>query len=190
MHRHLPPSCFAQGVSHRHVSDRLSELVEGVLADLEQSKLIAVEDDMDLEPLNLGMIAGGWRGCRRGGVAAGGTSAVTAGMLGGVGSRCDLRCAALQACSCRHGCCRCCCRCCCDHQAATNRQALPLPALLTRAAAFLPCSVLLHRVHHDRAVCFQPHRQDEAQGGQCCLPLSRTCCSYQHLPCITPRTCV
>lgn len=59
LHRHLPPSCFAQGVSHRHVSDHLSELVEGVLADLEQSKLIAVEDDMDLEPLNLGMIAGG-----------------------------------------------------------------------------------------------------------------------------------
>jgi pre-mRNA-splicing helicase BRR2 len=45
------------GVSHRHVSDHLSELVEGILADLEQSKLIAVEDDMDLEPLNLGMIA-------------------------------------------------------------------------------------------------------------------------------------
>jgi hypothetical protein len=25
-----------------------------------QSKLIAIEDEMDLEPLNLGMIAGGW----------------------------------------------------------------------------------------------------------------------------------
>lgn len=49
-----------QGVSHRHVSDHLSEMVESLLADLEQSKLIAIEDDMDLEPLNLGMIAGGW----------------------------------------------------------------------------------------------------------------------------------
>ncbi len=46
-----------QGVSHRHLSDHLSDLVEGVLADLEGSKVIAIEDDMDLEPLNLGMIA-------------------------------------------------------------------------------------------------------------------------------------
>jgi hypothetical protein len=48
---------WLQGVSHRHVSDHLSELVESLLSDLEQSKLIAIEDDMDLEPLNLGMIA-------------------------------------------------------------------------------------------------------------------------------------
>ncbi|PSC69011.1 U5 small nuclear ribonucleo 200 kDa helicase-like [Micractinium conductrix] len=45
------------GTSHRHVSDHLSELVESILADLEQSKLLSIEDDMDLEPLNLGMIA-------------------------------------------------------------------------------------------------------------------------------------
>eukprot|EP00887_Chlorella_sp_A99_P002917 scaffold6.g2917.t1 len=45
------------GVTHRHVSDHLSDLVETVLSDLEQSKMIAIEDDMDLEPLNLGMIA-------------------------------------------------------------------------------------------------------------------------------------
>jgi pre-mRNA-splicing helicase BRR2 len=44
------------GTSHRHVSDHLSDLVERVLADLEASKVIAVEDDMDLEALNLGMI--------------------------------------------------------------------------------------------------------------------------------------
>lgn len=49
--------CEWQGVSHRHLSDHLSDLVESVLADLESSKVIAVEDDMDLEPLNLGMIA-------------------------------------------------------------------------------------------------------------------------------------
>ncbi|KAJ7515551.1 hypothetical protein O6H91_22G017500 [Diphasiastrum complanatum] len=46
-----------QGVSHRHLSDHLSELVEQTLTDLEASKCVAVEDDMDLSPLNLGMIA-------------------------------------------------------------------------------------------------------------------------------------
>ncbi|KAK9842537.1 hypothetical protein WJX81_005041 [Elliptochloris bilobata] len=46
-----------QGVSHRHLSDHLSDLVETTLADLERSKVIAIEDDMDLEALNLGMIA-------------------------------------------------------------------------------------------------------------------------------------
>ncbi|CAH2100629.1 unnamed protein product [Euphydryas editha] len=46
-----------QGVTHRHLSDHLSELVETTLADLEQSKCIAIEDEMDVQPLNLGMIA-------------------------------------------------------------------------------------------------------------------------------------
>ncbi|CAN1127789.1 DExH-box ATP-dependent RNA helicase DExH12 [Linum perenne] len=46
-----------QGVSHRHLSDHLSELVENTLSDLEASKCISIEDDMDLSPLNLGMIA-------------------------------------------------------------------------------------------------------------------------------------
>ncbi|XVF41090.1 hypothetical protein PTKIN_Ptkin01aG0252300 [Pterospermum kingtungense] len=46
-----------QGVSHRHLSDHLSELVENTLSDLEASKCITIEDDMDLAPLNLGMIA-------------------------------------------------------------------------------------------------------------------------------------
>lgn len=45
------------GVSHRHLSDHLSDLVESTVADLEQAKALAVEDDMDLSPLNLGMIA-------------------------------------------------------------------------------------------------------------------------------------
>ena len=46
-----------QGVSYRHLSDHLSELVETTLNELEQSKCISIEDDMDTSPLNLGMIA-------------------------------------------------------------------------------------------------------------------------------------
>jgi pre-mRNA-splicing helicase BRR2 len=46
-----------QGVSHRHLSDHLSDLVENTLSDLEQSKCISIEEDMDTVPLNLGMIA-------------------------------------------------------------------------------------------------------------------------------------
>lgn len=44
-------------MSHRHLSDHLSELVEHTLHDLEQSKCISIEDEMDVAPLNLGMIA-------------------------------------------------------------------------------------------------------------------------------------
>ena len=46
-----------QGVTHRHLSDHLSELVENTFSDLEQSKCISVEDEIDCLPLNLGMIA-------------------------------------------------------------------------------------------------------------------------------------
>ncbi|KAJ4702368.1 DExH-box ATP-dependent RNA helicase [Melia azedarach] len=46
-----------QGVSHRHLSDHLSELVESTLSELEASKCIIIEDDMDLSPSNHGMIA-------------------------------------------------------------------------------------------------------------------------------------
>jgi pre-mRNA-splicing helicase BRR2 len=44
-------------VSHQHLSDHLSELVENTLNDLVNSKCIAIEDEMDISPLNLGMIA-------------------------------------------------------------------------------------------------------------------------------------
>ncbi|KIM35850.1 hypothetical protein M413DRAFT_449581 [Hebeloma cylindrosporum] len=43
--------------SHQHVSDHLSELVETTLTDLVNSKCIAIEDEMDVSALNLGMIA-------------------------------------------------------------------------------------------------------------------------------------
>eukprot|EP00958_Prasinococcus_capsulatus_P026621 scaffold4916_cov371-Prasinococcus_capsulatus_cf.AAC.3 len=46
-----------QGLSHRHISDHLSQLIETVVGDLEQSKCLTVEDDMELAPINLGMIA-------------------------------------------------------------------------------------------------------------------------------------
>lgn len=45
------------GVTHRHLSDNLSELVESTLQDLEHSKCISIEDEMEINPLNLGMIA-------------------------------------------------------------------------------------------------------------------------------------
>jgi len=45
------------GVSHRHLSDHMSELIETTLSDLEQSKCIIVEDETELSPLNLGIIA-------------------------------------------------------------------------------------------------------------------------------------
>ncbi|CAE6072104.1 unnamed protein product [Arabidopsis arenosa] len=60
MYRRLPqnPNYYnLQGVSHRHLSDHLSELVENTVSDLEASKCIATEDEMELSPLNLGMIA-------------------------------------------------------------------------------------------------------------------------------------
>lgn len=54
----LNPNYYGlQGVTHRHLSDHLSELVENTLTDLVQSKCIAIEDDFEVSPLNLGMIA-------------------------------------------------------------------------------------------------------------------------------------
>jgi pre-mRNA-splicing helicase BRR2 len=47
-----------QGVSHRHLSDHLSELVENTLEELETAKCITREEEEgDLSALNLGMIA-------------------------------------------------------------------------------------------------------------------------------------
>ncbi|KAK0556085.1 Pre-mRNA-splicing helicase BRR2 [Tilletia horrida] len=60
MYRRLqqnPQAYNCQGTTTEHISDFLSELVENTLADLEKSKCIAIEDEMDVSPLNLGMIA-------------------------------------------------------------------------------------------------------------------------------------
>ena len=45
------------GVTHRHLSDHLSELVENTLADLQNAGCITIEDETDLAALNLGMVA-------------------------------------------------------------------------------------------------------------------------------------
>jgi len=60
LYRRLPanPNYYGlSGVSHRHLSDHLSELVEATLAELEAARAVAVDNDFDVEPLNLGMIA-------------------------------------------------------------------------------------------------------------------------------------
>ncbi|KAI8374185.1 Sec63 Brl domain-containing protein [Radiomyces spectabilis] len=54
---HNPNYYGLQGTSHRHLSDHLSELVENTLNDLQETKCITIEDEMDVAPLNLGMIA-------------------------------------------------------------------------------------------------------------------------------------
>ncbi|CAL5322251.1 unnamed protein product [Camellia sinensis] len=46
-----------QGLSHGHLSDHLSELVENTLNDLEASKFVAIEEDFKITPSNLGRIA-------------------------------------------------------------------------------------------------------------------------------------
>ena len=46
-----------QGSSFRHLSDHLSEIVESVITDLEESKCLTVDDEIDMSPLNLGLIS-------------------------------------------------------------------------------------------------------------------------------------
>uniref|UniRef100_A0A4W6G0Y3 Activating signal cointegrator 1 complex subunit 3 n=1 Tax=Lates calcarifer TaxID=8187 RepID=A0A4W6G0Y3_LATCA len=48
---------MTQNPNYYNLQDHLSELVENTLHDLEQSKCISIEDEMDVAPLNLGMIA-------------------------------------------------------------------------------------------------------------------------------------
>ena len=46
-----------QGTSNVHLSEHMSEMVETVLGDLEESKCCKMTDEGDVSPLNLGMIA-------------------------------------------------------------------------------------------------------------------------------------
>ena len=46
-----------QGTSNVHLSEHLSDMVETVLGDLEESKCAQMDDEGDISPLNLGMIA-------------------------------------------------------------------------------------------------------------------------------------
>lgn len=60
MYRRLqknPQAYGCQGRDMQQIGDFLSELVETTLGELETSKCIAIEDEMDVSPLNLGMIA-------------------------------------------------------------------------------------------------------------------------------------
>jgi len=45
------------GTSHRHFSDHLSELVENAVEDLSAAKMIAVDNETELSPLNAGLVA-------------------------------------------------------------------------------------------------------------------------------------
>ncbi|CAJ0749211.1 10358_t:CDS:2 [Entrophospora sp. SA101] len=46
-----------QGSDHRHLSDHLSDQVENTVLQLAEAQCITIEDELDLAPLNLGMIA-------------------------------------------------------------------------------------------------------------------------------------
>lgn len=60
LYRRLPknPTYYGlQGTSNVHISEFLSEMVETVMGDLEESKCIKISEDGEISPLNLGMIA-------------------------------------------------------------------------------------------------------------------------------------
>ncbi|VEU37035.1 unnamed protein product [Pseudo-nitzschia multistriata] len=60
LYRRLPknPTYYGlQGISNVHISEFLSEMIETVMGDLEESKCIKINDDGEISPLNLGMIA-------------------------------------------------------------------------------------------------------------------------------------
>jgi pre-mRNA-splicing helicase BRR2 len=59
-YRRLPqnPNYYGlQGISHTHLSDKVSELMDETLGDLEQAKAIIIEDDTDISILNAGAIS-------------------------------------------------------------------------------------------------------------------------------------
>ncbi|KAL8442387.1 hypothetical protein Emed_007299 [Eimeria media] len=57
-HGYVNPNYYGlQGTSHQHLSDYLSELVESTVHTLEQAQCVAEKNEVDLEPLNLGLIS-------------------------------------------------------------------------------------------------------------------------------------
>ena len=59
-YRRLPqnPNYYGlQGISHTHLSDKVSELMDETLSDLEQAKAIVVEDETEVSILNAGAIS-------------------------------------------------------------------------------------------------------------------------------------
>ena len=45
-----------RGSTHQHISEYLSDMVEGTVEELEAARCLTVEEDVDLVPLNLGMV--------------------------------------------------------------------------------------------------------------------------------------
>jgi pre-mRNA-splicing helicase BRR2 len=60
LYRRLPknPTYYGlRGTSNTHLSEHLSEMIEAVVGDLEESKCCKISEEGDISPLNLGMIA-------------------------------------------------------------------------------------------------------------------------------------
>lgn len=52
------PNFYAlAGTSLRHISDHFSELVENSVTELQESKILSLEDEINIVPLNLGMVS-------------------------------------------------------------------------------------------------------------------------------------
>ncbi len=60
LYRRLPknPTYYGlRGTSNVHISEFLSEMVETIMGDLEESRCLKIDDEGEISPLNLGMIA-------------------------------------------------------------------------------------------------------------------------------------
>jgi len=60
LYRRLPknPTYYGlRGTSNVHISEFLSEMVETIMGDLEESRCVKIDDEGEISPLNLGMIA-------------------------------------------------------------------------------------------------------------------------------------
>jgi pre-mRNA-splicing helicase BRR2 len=60
LYRRLPknPTYYGlRGTSNVHISEFMSEMVETIMGDLEESRCVKINDEGEISPLNLGMIA-------------------------------------------------------------------------------------------------------------------------------------